>query len=338
MKALRLLGPNDLQLQDIERPELEDGWCRIKVLRVGVCGSDISSIAGKLIFTHFPITPGHEFSGIITETRNCQKFHTGMYVTANPIFSCGECEACQKGELNHCTQTEVLGVVSHDGCYAEEVVVPEKMLFEIPENVPAERGAMIEPVTVALTALKKACVKEGSKVAVFGAGNIGLVVIGLAKSLGAQEVLAVDMVEDRLKVAVQMGADRTVTVTDLENHIDDYSSHYDCLIDGVGIESVMALMVKMVKPGGHIDVYGVPKGTYLVPVQAAFVKDVTISTSRLYGYDMSEAIRIVADENSIDFDPMITHRVSLQEFSELSKKIVNREVDSIKVILEVNEK
>ena len=60
MKALRLLGPNDLQLQDIERPELEDGWCRIKVLRVGVCGSDISSIAGKLIFTHFPITPGHE--------------------------------------------------------------------------------------------------------------------------------------------------------------------------------------------------------------------------------------------------------------------------------------
>ena len=338
MKALRLLGPNNLQLQDIERPKLEDGWCRIKVLRVGVCGSDISSISGKLIFTRFPITPGHEFSGIITETKNCHRFKTGMYVTANPIFSCGECEACQKGELNHCTQTEVLGVVSHDGCYAEEVAVPENMLFEIPENVPAERGAMIEPVTVALTALKKAHVKKGSRVAIFGAGNIGLVIIGLAKSLGAEEVLAIDMIEDRLQIAKQMGADKAVTVNDLENNIKDYDSCYDCLIDGVGIENVMSLMVRMVKPGGHIDIYGVPKGTYPVPVQAAFVKDVTISTSRLYGYDMSEAIRIVADENSIDFDPMITHRVSLEEFAELSRKIVNREVDSIKVILEVNEK
>ena len=196
---------------------------------------------------------------------------------------------------------------------------------------------MIEPVPVALTALKKACVKEGSKVAVFGAGNIGLVVIGLAKSLGAKEVLAIDTVEDRLAVAKRMGADRTIAVAELEKRIDDYSTHYDCLIDGVGIESVMALMVKMVKPGGHIDVYGVPKGTYPVPVQAAFVKDVTISTSRLYGYDMSDAIRIVANPDSIDFDPMITHRVSLEKFADLSKKIVNKEIDSIKVILEVSD-
>lgn len=336
MKAARLLGPNDMRLMEVESTKLPKGWCRIKVKAVGVCGSDISSIAGKLVFTNFPVTPGHEFSGVVTEVNACSKIEVGMPVTANPIFGCGSCEACLAGEINHCSQTEVLGVIHHDGAYAEEVILPENMVFALPENVSAEEGAMMEAVNVAARALERGKVKEGSTVAVFGAGNIGLIIISLAKIFGASRVLAIDTVESRLKIAEQMGADEVITVAELDAAMDSYSSSFSVVIDGVGIESTMKQAVNMVVPGGDVVVYGVPAGTYPVPVLDAFKKDISIHTNRLYPHDMSKAIELVAS-GKINFKPMITHRCSLEEFPEMARKIVAKELDSVKVIVEVNE-
>lgn len=337
MKALRLMGPNDLKLMDVELPPLPAGWCKIRVLRTAVCASDISSIAGALPFTKYPITPGHEFSGVVAEVNGCSRVKPGMFVTANPIFTCGECEPCKKGELNHCTKCEVLGVVSHDGAYAEEVMVPEHMVFELPDTITPEEGSLVEPTVVALTALKRACVKEGSTLAVFGAGNIGLPIISIAKAWGAKRILAVDTVPARLEIAKKMGADEAVTTDYLSANIEKYQDQFTSIIDSVGIAPIVELAVKLMAYGGHIDIYGVPKGSYVVPVQACFVKDGTISTSRLYGYDMTEAIDIVA-KKYVNFDAMITQRMSLAEFADFSKKMVDKSADFIKVIVEVAEK
>lgn len=337
MKALRLLGPNDLRAMDVARPVLPVGWCRIKVQAVGICGSDISSIAGKLVFTNFPITPGHEFCGVITETNACKNFTGGMRVTANPIFSCGKCQACQDGRIHHCTNTEVLGVVHHNGAYAEEVIMPEEMLFALPDNVTSTEGAMMEAVNVASRALERGHVCEGSTVAIFGAGNIGLIVIRLAKVFGASKVLAIDPVASRLEIAKQMGADEVITSAELAETMAQYTGQFSNVIDGVGIEATMKQAVEMVQPGGEVVVYGVPAGTYLVPVLDAFKKDVSIHLNRLYPRDMNKAITLVA-EKKIDFEPMITHVCTLEEFATLSKKIVARESDSIKIILDLEKK
>lgn len=314
MKALRLYGPGNIGLEEVPSKPLPDGWCRVRVLSVGVCGSDISSMAGRLMFTKFPITPGHEFSGIVTETNNCERIQVDDFITANPIFSCGTCPACLRGDVNHCAQTQVLGVVDHDGAYAEELIIPEHMLYKLSDNMSAEEGAMIEATNVAMRALDRGGVGAGSKVAIFGAGNIGLVVVSLAKHVyGAGHVMVFDTVASRLEVAKQMGADEVMTITELAEKIDSIQGSFDQTIDGVGIESTVRDCIRLARPGGAVVIYGVPAGTFPVPVADAFKKDLTIHTDRLYPKSMEKAISILA-EGKVNFDPMITHRCSLEQF------------------------
>jgi len=338
MKALRLYGPGNIGLEDVSGKTLPAGWCRIRVLCVGVCGSDISSMAGKLMFTKFPITPGHEFSGIVTEVNDCSQIAPDDFVTANPIFSCGTCPACLRGDVNHCAQTQVLGVVDHDGAYAEEVILPEHMVYKLSDNMSAEEGAMIEATNVAMRALDRGGVKPGDKVAIFGAGNIGLVVVSLAKYIyGAGQVMVFDTVPSRLEVAKKMGADEVMTVTELAENLEQVRSCFDQVIDGVGIESTLRSAIALARPGGAVVIYGVPAGTFPVDVSEAFKKDLTIHTDRLYPKSMEKAIAILA-EGKIDFEPMITHRCSLEEFPEVARKVMAKQLDSIKIIVNVGEK
>ena len=338
MKALKLLGPGNIALEEMAAKPLENGWCRIKVLSVGVCGSDISSMAGRLMFTKFPIIPGHEFSGTVTETNGCGKIAVGDFVTANPIFSCGKCPACLRGDVNHCSQTQVLGVVDHDGAYAEEVVLPEHMVYKLSDNMSAEEGAMIEATNVAMRSLDRGNVKPGDKVAIFGAGNIGLVVVALAKHIyGAGRVLVFDTVPSRLEVAKQMGADEVMTIAEMTEKMDNLRSNFDQVIDGVGIENTVRPAISLARPGGAVVIYGVPAGTFPVDVSEAFKKDLTIHLDRLYPKSMEKAISILA-EGKVDFAPMITHRCSLEEFPEIARKVMAKELDSIKIIVNVGEK
>ena len=337
MKALRLYGPGNLGLEEVSPKPLVPGWCRIRVLCVGVCGSDISSMAGKLAFTKFPITPGHEFSGVVTEVCDCEKVKVGTFVTANPIFSCGVCPACLRGDINHCSQTQVLGVVDYDGAYAEEVILPEHMVFTLADTMSDEEGAMIEATNVAIRALDKAGVGPGSKVAIFGAGNIGLVVVSLAKVYGAEHVLVFDTVPGRLEVAKKMGADETMLVSQLPENMATLGSTFDQVIDGVGIESTVRSAIGLARPGGCVTIYGVPAGTFPVDVLDAFKKDLTIHTDRLYPKPLEKAIAILA-EGKVNFDPMITHRCTLEEFPEIARKVMAKELDSIKILVKVGTK
>ena len=338
MKAVRLYGPGNSGLEDVSGKTLPAGWCRIRVLSVGVCGSDISSMAGKLMFTKFPITPGHEFSGIVTEVNDCSQIAPDDFVTANPIFSCGTCPACLRGDVNHCAQTQVLGVVDHDGAYAEEVILPEHMVYKLSDNMSAEEGAMIEATNVAMRSLDRGGVKPGDKVAIFGAGNIGLVVVSLAKYIyGAGQVMVFDTVPSRLEVAKKMGSDEVMTVAELAQNLDQIRSCFDQVIDGVGIESTLRSAIALARPGGAVVIYGVPAGTYPVDVSEAFKKDLTIHTDRLYPKSMEKAISILA-EGKVNFEPMITHRCSLEEFPEIARKVMAKQLDSIKIIVNVGEK
>lgn len=338
MKALKLYGPGNIGLEDVAQKPLSDGWCRIRVLSVGVCGSDISSMAGRLMFTKFPIIPGHEFSGMVTEIKGCNKIAVGDFVTANPIFSCGTCPACLRGDVNHCAQTQVLGVVDHDGAYAQEVILPEHMVYKLSDNMSAEEGAMIEATNVAMRSLDRGNVKPGDKVAIFGAGNIGLVAISLAKYIyGAGHVLVFDTVASRLDVAKQMGADEVMTIDQLTENIDNIRSSFDQVVDGVGVESTLRSAIALARPGGAVVIYGVPAGTFPVDVSEAFKKDLTIHLDRLYPQSMEKAISILA-EGKVDFAPMITHRCSLEEFPDIARKVMAKELDSIKIIVNVGEK
>ena len=155
MKALLLKAPRQLELTDMARPELLDGQVRVRIERVGVCGSDYASIAGKLPFTRFPIVPGHEASGEVLEAGKQADWKPGDRVLLHPILANRSEAVFAKGEVHHSDSTEVLGVVSRNGAYAEETVVEDYMLRKIPAGMDFETAAMVEPVAVAVRALQR---------------------------------------------------------------------------------------------------------------------------------------------------------------------------------------
>jgi len=331
MKALLLKGPRQLELSELPRPDLLDRQVRVRVDKVGVCGSDYSSIAGKLPFTRFPIVPGHEASGEVLEAGARTGWKPGDRVLVHPILGNRSDPVFARGEVHHSDSTEVLGVVSRNGAYAEETVVEDYMLRRIPEGMDYESAAMVEPVAVAVRAVQKGAIQAGDRVLVFGAGNIGLLVIQVARILGAGRVVVTDMLQERLTLATKLGADQVVDVRK-GLPANELEKQFDIVIDGVGSEKSVQDALTACARGGRIVVYGVPKGDIVFPLKVAFSKDVALATSRLYDADFELAIRLMA-EGRIRAKEMITHRIPLAEAPALFSRILDGEEQAIKIMI-----
>ena len=329
MKALLLKGPGQLELTEVPSAPIVPGQVRLAVHNVGVCGSDYSSIAGKLPFTRFPIVPGHEAAGEVVESGSTA-WAPGDRVLIHPILCDRQDPLFALGQVHHCASTEVLGVVSRNGAYAEEVVVEDYMLRRIPAGMDFESAAIVEPVAVAVRAVRQACLTKGDRVLVLGAGNIGLLVIQVAAALGASIVVVTDLLPEKLKLASSLGAGETFLAadqlpTELENR-------FDVVIDGVGKEQTVRQALQCCARGGRIVVYGVPAGDVVYPLRGAFSKDVTLATSRLYDADFGPAVELVA-EGRVKVKEIITHRTKLAEAPALIGRILAGQEEAIKVMI-----
>jgi len=330
MKAILLTAPKELHLTDLPRPELAGGQVRVRVRKVGVCGSDYSSIAGKLPFTRFPIVVGHEASGEILESA-AQGWQPGERVLLHPILCRRDEEAFARGEVHHSDSTEVLGVVSRNGAYAEEVVVEDYMLRRMTDTMDFETAAMVEPVAVAVRAFQLGKPRGGDRVLVFGAGNIGLVLIQVARALGAGQVVVTDISPERLALARSLGVDDAIDVRE-EYPAGRLEKQFDMVIDGVGTNDTVNKALAACVRGGRIVVYGVPAGDINYPLKVAFSKDVTLATSRLYDANFDVAIRLVA-EGKLRLTDIITHRVTLDEAPALLLSLIDGKEKAIKVMI-----
>jgi L-gulonate 5-dehydrogenase len=330
MKALLLKGPRQLEFVELEHPDLGPGQVRVRVAKVGICGSDYSSIAGKLPFTRFPIVPGHEASGEVTEAAPGCGWQPGERVLIHPILCDRGDPAFARGEVHHSNTTEVLGVVSRNGAYAEEVVVEDYMLRRVPENMDYEAAAMVEPVAVAARAVGRGSLRKGDRVLVFGAGNIGLLLVQVARALGASCVWVTDLVPERLALARELGADEALDAR--EPFPAELEKPFDVAIDGVATEETVRNALTACARGGRVVVYGVPAGEIRFPFRAAFAKDVQLITSRLYDADFTGALRLVS-EGAVRVKAIITHRIRLDEAPTLISRVLDGEEKPIKVMM-----
>jgi L-iditol 2-dehydrogenase len=330
MKALLLKGPRQLEPTDLAPPALAPGQVRVRVRKVGVCGSDYSSIAGKLPFTRFPIVPGHEASGEVIESA-AGGWRPGDRVFLHPIL-CGRHDpAFGRGEVHHSDSTEVLGVVSRNGAYAEEVVVEDYMLRRMSETVDFESAAMIEPVAVAVRAINEGMRRAGERVLIFGAGNIGLLLVQAARALGAETVAVTDILPERLELARRLGADEAFDAHE-PFPADRLEKRFDAVIDGVAREETVRNALAACVRGGRIVVYGVPAGDIIFPLKAAFSKDVRLITSRLYDSDFELASQLVS-EGRVRVKEIITHRIRLEEAPALFARVLDGREMPIKVMM-----
>ncbi len=334
MKALMLSGPRDLKLVDAPSVPLKPGQVRLRISKVGICGSDYSSIAGKLPFTRFPIIPGHEAAGVVMEVCGGDSaWKPGDRAAIHPILCDRNDPMFAAGRVHHSDTTEVLGVVSRNGAYAEEVVLEDYMLRAVPEGVSDEAAAMIEPVDVAVRALRRGELQKGERVLVLGAGNIGLLVIQAARALGAGYVAVTDLVPDKLRRAKELGVDETFDVRE-GLPAEKIEKQFDLVIDGVGNEASVKDALLACRRGGRIVVYGVPSGDINFALRGAFSKDVSLMTSRLYDASFDEAMGLVAS-GAVRTTDIITHRVQLEDAPALIERILDGKEQSIKVMISV---
>lgn len=339
MRALRVLEPNVLAVEEIPELPRQKGEVRVRVEYAGVCGSDIAIIDGSYPFSEYPLTPGHEFSGRVVEAGPGSAFSEGELVTALPILTCGKCAGCQAGEQNHCVELSILGV-HRDGAYAEEIVVPEDMLVKVPDGMTSESVALIEPMSVAVHINRRAGVSRGQNVAVIGAGVIGNLTFQVSRARGADKVLAIDRVEERLQLARELGADWTVNSAEVDPVAftrERLGVGFDVVFDLVGKEAVVEQAIQMTRPGGTVMLIAVPHGRnrFAFNYADAFRRELSLVFSRMYdGRDFEETLRLLST-GQIDPERLVTHRVSLEQGPEAIELLRTRPESAFKILLRV---
>jgi 2-desacetyl-2-hydroxyethyl bacteriochlorophyllide A dehydrogenase len=340
MKAMRILEPRVLAVQEVPTAPRRAGEVRIRIERVGICGSDLGIINGYA-FSTYPLTPGHEFAGRVVESDPDSQFHPGDLVTALPILTCGHCLGCRAEQANHCVDLKVLGVHC-DGAYAEEIVLPETIVKQA-YGLTAEQAAMVEPTAVAVHINRRADVLPGQTVVVIGAGVIGSLIFQVARIRGASKIVAIDRVEQRLELARLLGADWAVNsaTTDPVAFVREHlGAGVDVVFDLVTIRDTVEQSIQMARPGGAVTLIAAPHGNvdraFPINYQEVFRKELRLIGTRLYNDDdFDEALRLVGN-GQLRAERLITHRFPLDESPQAVDLLRTQPDVAFKVMLEMD--
>lgn len=258
MKAIQITKPGEIKVIEKDKPKRKEGEALLKVLYCGICGADVASFTGNQPFTTYPRIPGHEFSAQIVEIGdNDRGFKAGDVITCNPYFNCGKCYACKRGIVNACNDNQTMGV-QRDGSFQEYITMPIERLID-GKGLSAKELALIEPFSISCHALSRAKVKEGDNLLIMGAGPIGLFALIRAKAMGAR-VLIADMLQNRLDLAKQFGADGIVNVKENTLHTvcDDFTNGngFDVCVEACGAPETFLNCIDEAACGANIILIG----------------------------------------------------------------------------------
>jgi propanol-preferring alcohol dehydrogenase len=208
MKAVRMTGVGKpLQLQEIPIPEVGPADILVRVRAAGICHSDVHYRAGISPVHPLPMTLGHEVAGVVEQAgAEVDRVNVGERVALHYNVTCGQCYDCSTGNEQFCGRVKMIGH-HRDGGYAEYIAVPARNAVALPEEIPFEQGATLMCASAtAFHVLRKARLRAGETVAVFGVGGLGMSAVQLAKAFGALDVYAVDINEEKLALAAHYGA------------------------------------------------------------------------------------------------------------------------------------
>jgi threonine dehydrogenase-like Zn-dependent dehydrogenase len=258
MRAAIFRAPGSIEVQDVGCPVPAAGQARVKVAFCGVCGSDLHRFRGDLPL--ISVTPGHEISGVVDSVApGVTWVAPGDKVCVEPIVPCGDCRYCRTGHHQLCTRVHYLaGDV--DGGFAEFVIAPATMLHPLPDTIPLEQAALMEPLAVAVHAARQGGVGPGSSVCVLGAGTIGLLVLQAARAHGAGQVFITAKHAHQAEVATFLGADGVIAANaDVAAEVARHTvgEGVDCVIETVGGHApTPALAMNIVRKRGSVVIVG----------------------------------------------------------------------------------
>ena len=338
MKVAVTVKPEQIQFEERNIPEINNDQLLLKMKYVGVCGSDIHIYYGKHPFVgpeYYPLVQGHEGVAEVSKVgKNVTGFESGDLVTVMPQLFCGKCEMCRKGMPHICETLKVLGCQC-DGLFAEYFGVDANLAIKLPSNADPVESALIEPLAVAIGAVRKLGCLGGKKLLVYGAGVIGNLCAQVAKAFGCAQVTIADIDESRLNTAVvSCGIDANININNPPNGEKSFDD-YDYVIECVGIESTLKTAIKHSKKNSKILVVGVFGKEATLPVALIQDRELMLQGSLMYEReDYITAINLLQSHKVI-VKPLIYKVLPFSAYDTAYDLIAKNKAKAIKVIIQI---
>jgi L-iditol 2-dehydrogenase len=342
MKALLLKNYKDLELVEFPTPEVGPNDVLIRVKACGICGSDVHGFDGSTGRRIPPIVMGHEAAGLIHAVgANVKGYHEGDRVTFDSTISCGQCYFCTRGEINLCDNRQVLGVSCGEfrrhGAFAEYVVVPQNILYRLPDSLPFEHAALIEAVSIGVHAVNITPIQLGATAVIVGTGMIGLLMLQAARLAGCSQIIAVDLDDAKLEVARSLGADVTLNPKTVDVPAEVYKltgGHgADVALEAVGASSPIKTAILSVRKGGTVTLVGNISPNVEIPLQSVVSRQIRLQGSCASNGEYPQCIDLLA-RGAIKVDPIISALAPLEEGVEWFEKLYAHNNNLMKVVLQ----
>jgi 2-desacetyl-2-hydroxyethyl bacteriochlorophyllide A dehydrogenase len=341
MKALVLEEYNKLVYKDVPEPELQSNEVLVKVMACGICGSDVHGLDGSTGRRIPPMIMGHEASGVIIKTGSGVKlWRSGDRVTFDSTVYALDDWFTLEGMYNLSDNREVMGVSTgiykRDGAFADYIVIPQHILYKIPENVTFEQAAMVEAVAVALHSINISGIKAGDKCVVVGAGMIGIFILKLLKISGASKIIAIDINSKRVELAKKAGADHTYLSTDenLDEKIKAITNYRgaDISFEAVGKSDTVNIAIDILRKGGKAILVGNISPKVDFPLQKVVTRELKVMGSCAIRGEY-EVVLDLLETGKISVDDQISVVAPLSEGAIWFDRLYRGEHDLNKVIL-----
>jgi L-iditol 2-dehydrogenase len=340
MKALFLDAIGKMRLGDWDDPGPRPDALRLRVQAVTVCGSDLhyykeGAIGSSVVKEPFIL--GHEFSGIVDDDRGeALGFPRGTLVAVDPAEPCGHCEWCERGEVNLCPNVKFAGSAPIPGAMREVYDAKPNALFKLPDGFDAADAALLEPLGVAIHAIDLARIKLGASVAVVGTGAIGLLILQLARVVGAGQIHALEPIGYRRELALQLGAD---SVHDTPQSLlkATHNRGVDVVLEATDTPEGPEAACTVARIGGKVVLVGIPDGNgFSLTASQVRRKGLTIKLSRRMGHVYPRAIQLVNDRR-VSIKAIATHHFTLERAPEAFKLQAERSDGVIKSVIHIGD-
>ena len=322
-------------LVDREVPKPGNTEVLIAIRATSVCGGDLHIYKGKHTSAPLPMSLGHELSGEVIEVgEGVTTVRIGDRVTVEPVIVCGDCLPCRSGLYGYCDNLSY-HYRKGQGAMADYFVVDQRYVYKLPEHLSYEGGALIEPLAVAVHAVKRAKIGLGDKVVIIGAGPIGILIAAVSKAAGAREIIISDISEARLQMAAVMGATRTVnsrndSVVDVVREVTGgrgIGKSFEC----AGREETFVQAISCLCKGGTATMVGIfEQPAIQIPASIFVSQEIIVQGSQGYCWDFDTALALTS---TLDLGKLVSHVFPLADVDKAMKAALDPNEKAVKIIL-----
>ena len=341
MKALVLKEYRRFAMEKFPLPVLQPGEVLVRVRACGICGSDVHGMDGSSGRRIPPIIMGHEAAGEISKVAaDVTGWRAGDRVTFDSTVYCGECWYCRRGQVNLCENRRVLGVSCNEyrrhGAFAEYVAVPARILYRLPDNLTFEQAAMVEAVSVAVHAVERTPLPLDASPVVVGTGMIGLLVVQVLRVKGCGRIIAIDLDEGRLRMAVRFGATDTMKAdaANLSESIQALTGGRgaDAAFEVVGRAAALKTAIESVRKGGTVTLVGNLDAQVALPLQAVVTRELSLIGTCASAGEYPACLDLIAS-SKINVTEFISATPPLEEGAQWFQRLYAGEKGLMKVVL-----